>query len=278
MGTDLLPPEGEFLLTDVQRSLLPLPAGRRITQLRVYQLLPKSRTDNAADPRIGHPDQANARMLLGTVPVEDDGSAYFRARPTSRSIFRRWTQRAAPCRACDPWSTCSRASVAVASAATSRRARLLRRDGSWRRTVHRHPSNPARMAHDRSATRSSSSRCWTGIARAATTVPKGPTRVALVLTGELTESFSRSYENLKPYLCWPSPDTVTRPGELGADASPLSRLLASDKHSQYVQVPDQDLRTIYLWLDAHVPFFGTYEVEGLQAQRLGRPAPVPQLQ
>ena len=75
-----LPQEGEFLLTDVQRSLFALPADRRITQLRVYQLLPKSRTDNAADPRIGHPDQANARMLLGTVPVEDDGSAYFRAR------------------------------------------------------------------------------------------------------------------------------------------------------------------------------------------------------
>ena len=106
----------------------------------------------------------------------------------------------------------------------------------------------------------------------------GPDKSALVLTGEPTDTFSRSYENLKPYLRWPSPDSVTRPGELGADTSPLSQLLTSDKHCQYVQVPDNDLRTIYLWLDAHVPFFGTYEEEGLQAQRLGRAAPVPRLQ
>ncbi len=74
-----VPQDGEFLLSDVRRSLLPLPADRRIAQLRIYQVLPKLRTDNASIPRIGHPDQSNARMLLGTVPVEEDGSAYFRA-------------------------------------------------------------------------------------------------------------------------------------------------------------------------------------------------------
>jgi acyl-coenzyme A synthetase/AMP-(fatty) acid ligase len=36
-----------------------LPADRRITQLRIYQVLPKSRTDNASVPRIGHPDQSD---------------------------------------------------------------------------------------------------------------------------------------------------------------------------------------------------------------------------
>ena len=169
--------EGEFLLTDVQRSLFPLPADRRITQLRVYQLLPKSRTDNAADPRIGHPDQANARMLLGTVPVEDDGSAYFRRRRTNHFTFKLSTQRAARCTACVPWSIYSLVSVAVASAATSRRARLLPRDPWWLRGVHRRRFNPARMAHDPSVTRGSFSHCWTSIARVVMTALRGPTRV-----------------------------------------------------------------------------------------------------
>ena len=78
--------EGEFLLADVTNSLLPMPTGRPIKRLRVIQLLPKSRTDNASNPCIGHPDQANARMLLGTVPVEDDGSAYFRA-PARKPLY-----------------------------------------------------------------------------------------------------------------------------------------------------------------------------------------------
>jgi hypothetical protein len=78
--------EGEFLVADVNNSLLALPSGRRVETLRVFQLLPKSRTDMAHDPRIGHPDQANARMLLGTVPVEADGSAYFRA-PARKPLY-----------------------------------------------------------------------------------------------------------------------------------------------------------------------------------------------
>ena len=35
-------------------------------------------------PRIGYANAESARMLLGTVPVEEDGSAYFRARETAR--------------------------------------------------------------------------------------------------------------------------------------------------------------------------------------------------
>ena len=84
--------------------------------------------------------------------------------------------------------------------------------------------------------------------------------------------------NLRPYLRWPSPDSVTRPGELGADASPLSAILVSDAHRRYVELPDEHLRTFYLWLDAHVPFYGTYEIEELQAQRHGLAIPLPRLQ
>jgi len=40
--------EGEFLLTDVQKSLLPMPRGRRVKHLRVFQLLPVALAINLA--------------------------------------------------------------------------------------------------------------------------------------------------------------------------------------------------------------------------------------
>jgi len=61
------------------------PAGTRVTALRVLQLLPKS-TPPPNEPRIGVAEQSNARAVLGTVPVEADGSAYFEA-PAGKSLY-----------------------------------------------------------------------------------------------------------------------------------------------------------------------------------------------
>ena len=77
--------EGEFLLSNVNWSLLPLPKARPVRELRVFQILPKT-TPTADDPPIGHAIEASARMLLGTVPVESDGSAYFRA-PAGKLLY-----------------------------------------------------------------------------------------------------------------------------------------------------------------------------------------------
>ncbi len=61
------------------------PEDTRITHLRVIQLLPKS-TAPPNRPRIGVANQTNARAVLGTVPVEPDGSAHFEA-PDSVPIY-----------------------------------------------------------------------------------------------------------------------------------------------------------------------------------------------
>jgi len=62
-----------------------LPEGVRIKQLRVVQVLPKS-TPHANNPRIGRADQSLARVSLGVVPVEEDGSVYFKA-PVAKAIY-----------------------------------------------------------------------------------------------------------------------------------------------------------------------------------------------
>ncbi|WP_165226693.1 PD40 domain-containing protein [Aquisphaera insulae] len=75
----LLPAEatstGEFILADVYQGLNQVQRGT-ITQLRIVQVFPKS-TPVGNTPPIGVAGEENGRAILGTVPVEPDGSAYF---------------------------------------------------------------------------------------------------------------------------------------------------------------------------------------------------------
>jgi hypothetical protein len=52
------------------------PEGSKVTAMRIVQLFPKA-THNANQPAVGLAAQSLARGVLGTVPVEADGSAYF---------------------------------------------------------------------------------------------------------------------------------------------------------------------------------------------------------
>jgi hypothetical protein len=54
------------------------PEGSKVTSMRIVQLFPKA-THNANQPAIGLAAQSLARGVLGTVPVESDGSVYFEA-------------------------------------------------------------------------------------------------------------------------------------------------------------------------------------------------------
>ncbi len=66
---------GEMMLADVYQGLGDVPRGL-IKQLRVIQIFPKT-TPIADAPRVGLAREENARAVLGTVPVEADGSARF---------------------------------------------------------------------------------------------------------------------------------------------------------------------------------------------------------
>lgn len=69
------PATGEVLLQDVYQGLPGIVPGT-IRALRIVQILPKS-TNIANSPPIGVAGEENGRAVLGTVPVEPDGSARF---------------------------------------------------------------------------------------------------------------------------------------------------------------------------------------------------------
>jgi hypothetical protein len=78
-------PQEAIAVVNVYDSDFEWPNGARVTALRIIQLLPKT-TPPPNQPRIGIANQTNARAVLGTVPVEADGSAYFEA-PAGKMIY-----------------------------------------------------------------------------------------------------------------------------------------------------------------------------------------------
>jgi hypothetical protein len=77
-------PTGEIVIADVYQGLGETPRGT-IKSLRIVQVFPKT-TPLANNPAIGLAGEENGRAILGTVPVEPDGSARFLV-PAHKPIF-----------------------------------------------------------------------------------------------------------------------------------------------------------------------------------------------
>lgn len=274
--------EGELYLADVRRSLMPMPEGRTIVGLRVWQVLPKTETHVANHPRIGYANAESARMLLGTVPVERDGSAYFRV-PSRRPVY-------------------FQAIDARGRAVQTMRSVTYMQPGERRGCVgcHEPPQTapprgpllalqrpPSVIAPGPDGTRPFSfarlvqpvlDRHCTGCHSSG---PKANARPAL--TGESQGDFSVSYENLKPSVRWYEwggksiAQAVTFPGHGGAEESPLMRILEDTNHKE-AGLSAAERERIVIWLDGNAPFYGTYSVSERLAQHRGEAIPPPAVQ
>ena len=82
------PKVGTFSLQNVYESWPKLPEGEenKITALRIVQVLPKT-TPNANSPMVGVANASPGKQVLGTVPVESDGSAYFEVPANTPVLF-----------------------------------------------------------------------------------------------------------------------------------------------------------------------------------------------
>ena len=275
--------EGEFLLTDVARSHFGLPKDRPIRRLRVFQVLPKT-TPVVNQPRIGHANAESARMLLGTVPVEADGSAYFRA-PAGKPLY-------------------FQAVDAAGRAVQSMRSVAYLQPGERRGCVGCHePPGAAAAARPPAAFARAPSPlepgpdgtrpfCYPRLVQpvldrhcvACHDGTKGKDHGAVVLTGEPDGPFTRSYNQLKPYLRWYEwggasiSGAVTYPGRSGADESPLTKILRDATHAPKLSLPNADRDRLSIWLDGNVPFYGAYDQAQQRRQRLGEAVAPPRVQ
>jgi len=249
------------------------PEGTRIAALRVIQVLPKS-TAPPNEPRIGVAQQTNARVVLGNVPVEEDGSAFFEAPVGKELYFQALDARGMAvqsmrsgtyvhpgerlvCQGCHerkhrpPVLAPGRTPLALRRAASKIEAAP---DGS-------NPFNYVRLVQpvlDRNC------------------VGCHQQKKALDLTGAIEKNFTRSYNNLADKYGFffhvyngsinagVHGGSRTIPGKFGAKAAPLLKYMDSGHHG--VKLSDEDFQRLVIWLDSNSEFLGTYENAAAQAR------------
>jgi hypothetical protein len=267
--------EGTFFLQDVYEAQPPLPKGA-IKRLRIVQVLPKS-TPIESDPPVGIPNAAPGKNVLGTVPVEEDGSAYFRAPAGVPLQFQALDDRGRAVQIMrsivylQPGETvsCIGCHEDRMTAPTSRQlSRALARPPS---TIHPGPDGSNPLCYPILVQPVLDKHCVNchGEDR-----PEG----GVALIGESEEHFTVSYNALVPlvsYSAWAhggddwlrvNSEPVTMPGHLGARGSELMRLL--EEHHE-VQLNAEDLERLVTWMDANALFYGTFDHADQARQRRG---------
>jgi len=279
------PTEATVGVANVYRSRSPWPQGTRIKALRIYQALPLSLPTAHIPHHTGLQcpqglDSINiARAVLGTVPVEEDGSARFMV-PARRELFfqaldadgmavtsmRSATQfqpgEKASCQGCHEPRYGTPPAPAAAPVAFRRAPSRIAPDVDG--------TNP--FSYPRLVQPVLDRHCVKCHAESPGKAP--PLDASPVKHGQST--YFASYLSLAPkfgFYDYGGRDFNdpkwyrTTPGEFGARASGLYRLLREGHYD--VKLPPDDLHRLIVWLDSCSQFYGVYEKEGGLAQLRG---------
>lgn len=279
------PAEATIGVVNVYRSLKAWPEGTKITALRVYQVLPQSLPSNStAHTGVPIPDTASvnlARMILGTAPVEKDGSAYFVA-PAKRELY----FQALDENGLAVTSMRSGTQFQPGEQATCQGCHEPRGASPINNTLLAMQRAPSRLTPDVDGTQPFSyprlvqpvldQYCVACHRQNPLKAPSMERTLVTFKEGWRPASYFQSYLSLaRPYgfasygaRGWEDPKFYrTTPGEFGARASKLYQMLAKGHYD--VKLPAEELHRLTVWLDSCSLFYGVYEIEGQAAQLRG---------
>jgi hypothetical protein len=273
-------PEGTFFLKNVYQSWPKLP-GTEIRSLRIIQVLPKT-TPHANNPRVGAANASPGKQVLGTVPVERDGSAYFRipartpvmfqaldaqgrAVQTMRSLTYLQPGEQVSCVGCHERRTSTVMEPGVAMAVTRAPSSIAPGPDGSRPLSYPILVQPVLDRH--------CVRCHNA--------DKAEGKVQL--TGVPAGTFSESYHALvkfAAYSAWGAPNNnyepLTEPDRFGARGSKLTKLLDSGHYD--VRLSADEWERIVTWIDANALFYGTFNPEQQARQLRGERIAGPDLE
>jgi hypothetical protein len=260
--------EATVAVVDVYESLKPWPEDRRIISLRVVQIFPKL-TPRQDRPRVGYAQMMNARAVLGRVPVEKDGSAHFRL-PARRPVY---------FQALDEEGLAIQNMMSAVYVHPGERLTCLGCHEPRAQANVPRPGMPIALQRTASIIQAEvnggkpitfpslvqpvlDARC---VACHQKNADKAPALTADTVKGR---SWTQAYETLQKhvwYVCGRDRDHQfwrSTPGQVGAYASPLYRLLTEGSHKDKVKLTDEEMTRLTLWIDVNAPFLGAYsEVE-----------------
>ncbi len=267
-GTEA-PPVATVGVMNVYDSAKEWPRDARIGALRIIQVLPKPTTACRRNvPKIGYPSENGARAVLGTVPVEEDGSAYFTLPANMPVYFQALDSRglAVQSMRSDTYAhpgevlMCQGCHESRRRAASAKSIPLaLRRKPSaiQPETEGSNPFNYPRLVQpvlDRSCVG-----CHAKDPKAPnlSAVPSNDTRIGWSVSYQNLEKFAFFYDSGGGWSWnrWVAAETV--PGKFGARASRLFEMLEKGHHD--VKLSPEDLHRITLWLDCNSDFYGAYD-------------------
>ncbi|MBM4033810.1 MAG: hypothetical protein FJ291_18795 [Planctomycetes bacterium] len=280
------PAEATVTVLNVYDSLKPWPDGVAIKSLRVWQILPLSVAPCPRNTGLQVPGTGSvniARSVLGTVPVEADGSAHFVV-PAGKELFfqaldkdglavqsmRSGThlqpgeQRV--CQGCHEPSGRAPVGPGKAVSALSRLPSRLQPDVDG--------TNP--FSYPRLVQPVLNKYCLDCHKKNPEKAPRLDTeRVSFKGRAymDLTTTYYASYVSLAPkygfydYGGRRDQSHRTTPGAFGARGSKLYAMLLKGHND--LKLPPEDLHRIAVWLDSCSLFYGVYEPEGGEAQLRG---------
>jgi len=267
--------EGLVVLQDVAASA-PALTGERITALRVLQVLPKS-TPGIDNPAIGLPRGAPGKQVLGSVPVEADGSAYFRVPAGVPLAFQALDERGMAAQVMrsltyvQPGETvsCIGCHEPRTTAPSPRRVAALRRPPS---AIAPGPEGTKPFSYPLLVQPVRDRHC---VSCHGAAEPAG----GVALTGAPEGHYSVSYNALAPRVPFSdqgNTDTLSLPGRYGARGSALAKLLLDGHYG--AELPTEDFGRLVTWMDANALFYGTFDPEDQARQQRGERIAGPKLQ
>jgi len=272
-------PQGNISIINVYNSLRPFPEDTRVTDIRVIQWIPMSVPSGAPPHEIGFREPTSddsvvlARYVLGTVPIEEDGSANFYVPPrrplqlqvldadglavqSMRGSIYLHDGETLSCNGCHEPGHLAPLQTTIIPRAFLRPPSVL---------TPSHPdANP--FSYPRLIQPIWDKHC---VACHTAERERGTLGVPNLAREPITNRWFASYNELVPrfgFYSYGEPLRTT-PGMFGARASLLYPLLKGGH--QGVQLSPEELQRIVLWLDCMSIFYGVYEREGGEAQLRG---------
>ena len=272
------PAHSTLALVNVYDTKTPWPEDIKITALRIYKIIPMSvpSGDPPHETSLREPTAGDsvvlARYVLGTVPVEADGSAHFTVPARRELFFQALDKNGLAIQSMRSATYLQPGERLVCQGCHEPRLRAPQPQKHVPMAMRRAPSKPKPDAdgtnpfsYPRLIQPVLEKHCLQCHQKNSDKAPRLDREV--VVKGR--QKWYASYFSLTPeYGFWKYGHRHrTIPGKFGAHASKLYAMLTKGHHD--VKLPPEDMHRIAVWLDSCSIFYGVYEKEGGEAQLRG---------